>query len=163
MKRSQTGFGALAAVVVLVLLALLAAAVVRLSAASQGAIAQEVQAARAQAALRAGVDWGLYQLFRGAWAGCAAGQGQTLNLQAEVGSNVSVSCNAAASYNEGQLANGAARRVRVIRLIVVACNAANCPDNSAAAGAQYVERMRELTISECTLEPDGATWGACPF
>ena len=92
MKRS-TGFGAVAAMVVLVLLALLAAAVVRLSVGSHTAIAQEIQAARTQAALRAGVDWGLFQLIRstGAWLGCSTPQTQTLEL---VGSNATVACSA---------------------------------------------------------------------
>lgn len=162
-QQQQRGLGALAAVVVLVLLALLAATVVRLSSASQSASAQDVQGARAQAALRAGIDWGLYQLFRGTWQGCSSAQSYTLNLTADIGANVTVSCSGTTTYNEGLLSNGSARRVRVIRLMAVACNAASCPDNSAAARPQYVERMRELTVSECTQEPAGASWGACPF
>jgi len=161
MRRAQLGLGALAAVVVLVLLALLAAAVMRLSTASQGAVAQELQAARAQTALRAGVDWGLFQLFRGAWAGCSPAQSQLLAVDSNY--NAMVSCSAGGIYNEGLLSDGTPRQVRVIRLTVVACNSASCPDNSAAAGPQYVERMRELTVSECTQEPAGASWGACPF
>ena len=150
----------MAALVVLVLLALLAAAVVRLSVGSHTAIAQEIQAARTQAAMRAGVDWGLFQIFQstGAWLGCGTPQSQTLEL---VGSNATVACSALAPYNEGEHADGTVRRVRVIRLTVVACNASACPDNAAAAGAQYVERMRELTVSECTQEPNGASWGPC--
>lgn len=162
MKKPQYGFGALAAVVVLVLLALVAAAVVRLSQASQLSMAQEAQAAQAQAALRAGVEWGLYQVFRGGWQGCAGGQSQTLDLRADGGNWVTVGCGAAATYKEGQLANGSARQVRVITLTAVACNAASgpCPNDGAAAGPHYVERMREVVVAECTQE-DG-TWGNCP-
>lgn len=162
MKTRVKGFGALAAVVVLVLLALLAAAVVRLSQSSQLGIAQEVQAAQAQAALRSGLDWGLYQLFRGGWQGCPAGASQTLDLRGNGGNWVTVACAAPATYKEGQLANGSARQVRVITLTAVACNAASgpCPNDGGAAGPHYVERMREVVVAECTQE-DGS-WGNCP-
>ncbi|MBH9551324.1 MSHA biogenesis protein MshP [Inhella gelatinilytica] len=162
MKPHQQGFGALAAVVVLVLLALVAASVVRLSQSSQLGMAQEAQAAHAQAAVRAGVDWGLYQVFRGTWQGCTGGQSQTLDLRAEGGNWVTVSCSAPSPYQEGQLGNGNARQVRVITLSAVACNApaGPCPDDGAAAGAHYVERAREVVVAECTQE-DGS-WGNCP-
>ena len=70
MKR-QHGFGAIAAVLVLVLLAALAAAVVRLANTQQVGAAQEYNAARAAQAARAGIEWGLYQAFLGSWTTCA--------------------------------------------------------------------------------------------
>ncbi len=150
MRRHDQGLGALAALVVLVLLALLAASVVRLSVGAQAGTAQEVQGARAQAAVRAGIDWGLYMLLKAGWAGCSAvaPQSQTLDLRSETGFRVTVSCTGT-SYNEGETVPGTAATVRVYLLRAVACNgnAASCPDNAAATGAQYVERQREVTVS----------------
>lgn len=149
-RRAQQGLGALAAVVVLVLLALLAASMVRLSAGAQAGMAQEVQGARAQAAVRAGIDWGLYMVLKAGWSGCsaAAPQSQTLDLRSETGFRVTVSCTGS-SYNEGESAPGTAATATVYLLRAVACNgdAASCPDNAAALGAQYVERQREVTVS----------------
>ena len=148
--RPQSGFGALAAVVVLVLLALLAAAVIRLSSGAQQGIAQEVQAARAQAAMRAGVDWGLYQLLRGAWVGCSGGKTQDLDLRADHGVWVTVSCSAHGPFREGQNpATLAAVEKKIYELNVVACNApaGPCPNATAATSPQYVERARRLTVS----------------
>ncbi|MBB5204600.1 MSHA biogenesis protein MshP [Inhella inkyongensis] len=148
--RTQSGFGALAAVVVLVLLALLAAAVVRLSSGAQQGIAQEVRAARAQAAMRAGVDWGLYQLLRGTWVGCAGGKTQDLDLRADHGVWVTVSCSLHGPFREGQdPATLLAVEKKVYELSVVACSAAAgpCPNAAAAITSSYVERARRLTVS----------------
>jgi len=154
MKKPAQGLGALAALVVLVLLALLAASVVRLSVGTQAVSAQEVQGVRAQAAVRAGLDWGLYKLLHasGGWSGCGISfppLSQTLDLRAETGFRVTVSCTGN-RYNEGETVPGTAATRSIYLLRAVACNgsAASCPDNAAAAGAQYVERQRELTVSD---------------
>ena len=143
-SRSERGLGAIAAVVVLVLLAVLAAAVVRLSFSSQGIAAQALQAARAVQSARAGLDWGMHQVLFGAWVGCAGNLSQTLDLRSSNGMRVSVRCLSVSSYTESGVAQ------RVYLLDAVACNgaAASCPDNAAASGAQYVERKRQLLVSE---------------
>jgi MSHA biogenesis protein MshP len=147
-QRRQGGFGAIGAVVVLVLLAVLAATVVRLGSGSQASLAQDLQAARAQAAVRAGLDWGLFQVLKRSWVGCSAAQTQTLDLVADTGMRVTITCSGR-SYNEGETSPGAAKLVRVYRVQAVACNgSASCPDDAAAAGAQYVERARELTVTD---------------
>lgn len=148
-RRRQSGLGALAALVVLVLLAILAASIVRLSASSQASFAQEFQAARAQAGMRAGIDWGLYQLLKGAWIGCNGGLSQTLDLRSDLGVYVTVSC-ATSSYFEGESSPGVPKSLRVYTLTAVACNGSSgsCPDNTAAQGPQYVERKRILTVVE---------------
>ncbi len=146
--RIPRGLGAIGAVVVLVMLAVLAATVVRLSSGSQASLAQDLQAARAQAAVRAGIDWGLFQVLKGGWVGCSATQTQTLDLVTDTGMRVTVSCSGR-SYNEGESSPGVARVVRVYRVQAVACNgSAACPDNTAAAGAQYVERAREVSVTD---------------
>jgi MSHA biogenesis protein MshP len=148
-NRHQSGFGAIGAVVVLVLLAVLAATVVRLSSGSQASLAQDVQAARAQSAVRAGIDWGLFQVLKGTWVGCTAAQTQTLDLRSDTGMRVTVTCTGQ-SYAEGETSPGVTRTVRVYRLQAVACNGSSgtCPDNAAAAGAQYVERARSVTVTD---------------
>jgi MSHA biogenesis protein MshP len=139
----QRGLGAIAAIVVLVILAALAAAIVRLGTAAQQGSAQELQGARASLAARAGVEWGLYQAFKGSWTTCA-GASQTLDLTADTGMRVTVSCSSSA-YNDGQTDTGAARSVRVYTIDAVACNAAAaCPDATAAARTGYVERRRQV-------------------
>jgi MSHA biogenesis protein MshP len=144
----QRGFGAIGAVVVLVLLAVLAATVVRLSSSSQAGLSQDIQAARAQAAVRAGLDWGLFQVLKGSWIGCSATQTQTLDLSADTGMRVTVSCSGR-TYNEGESSPGVAKVVRTYRVQAVACNSGgSCPDNAAAAGPQYVERAREVTVTD---------------
>lgn len=147
-RRWQRGFGAIGAVVVLVMLAVLAATVVRLSSGSQAGLAQDLQAARAQAAVRAGLDWGLFQVLKGAWIGCTAAQSQTLDLSADTGMRVTVTCSGR-SYNEGESTAGVPKVVRVYRVQAVACNGSSaCPDNTAATGAQYVERAREVSVTD---------------
>ncbi|MBP7665832.1 MAG: MSHA biogenesis protein MshP, partial [Burkholderiaceae bacterium] len=57
-------------IVVLVLLATVAAAVVRFGQQGQTMVQQDVQGLRASAAARAGIEWGLYQALKGGWTSC---------------------------------------------------------------------------------------------
>ena len=141
--RIQRGFGALAAILVLVFLAALAAAVIRLSTGQQMGSAQEIGASRAAQAARAGIEWGLYQAFKGSWASCN-GASQTLDLSADLGMRVTVSCTSSL-YNEGESAPGVPQTVRVYTLDAVACNATTaCPDASRSTGPGYVERRLQI-------------------
>lgn len=145
--KAQRGLGAIAAILVLVLLAGLAAAVIRLSSAQQMGGAQEISAARAAQAARAGIEWGLYQAFKGGWSTCA-GASQTLDLTADLGVRVTVSCSHAA-FNEGESAPGVAQAVRVYRIDAVACNGTGaCPDAGRAASPTYVERRMQIHASD---------------
>lgn len=144
--RTQRGLGAIAAVLVLVALATLAAAIVRLGSASQAATAQDWLATRALLTARAGLEWGLYQALKGAWTGCS-GVTQTLDLSADAGMRVTVSCNSAL-YNEGESAPGVARQVRVFTLDATACSiASTCPDAAAASQPGYVERRLQVVAT----------------
>ena len=146
-RSPQAGFGAIAAIAVLVVLAGLAAALVRLGVGQQVGASQSLQAARAGLAARAGVEWGLYQALKGSWASCAAGTRQTLDLSADTGMWVSVSCSRS-SYNEGETSPGVPRVLTVWRIQATACNSsAGCPDASRAIGPNYVERQRETTAT----------------
>jgi MSHA biogenesis protein MshP len=141
----QRGFGAIAAVVVLVLLAALAATVVRLGSAQQLSAAQGLSTARANAAASAGLEWGAWQALKGSWTSCS-GASQTLDLSADTGMWVTVRCDSTA-YNEGETAAGAAAVLRSFTITATACNASSgCPDNSRAVQPGYVERVRQALL-----------------
>ncbi|MGM9489199.1 MSHA biogenesis protein MshP [Ideonella sp. YS5] len=144
---SQRGFGAIAIVLMLVLLAAIAAAVVRLANAQQIGSAQEQNAARAAQAARAGIEWGLYQAFKGSWTSCA-GASQTLDLSADLGMRATVSCSSSL-YNEGESAPGTPQTVRVYTVEAVACNGSgSCPDASRVSSPTYVERRLQIQASD---------------
>jgi MSHA biogenesis protein MshP len=146
--KGQRGFGAIMAIVILVILASLAAAIVKFGSVQQATSAQDILSARAWQAAKAGNEWGLYQALQpaGIWNVCA-GATQTLDLSAATGFWVTVTCNSTA-YNEGETCTpGCAQaQIRVFRIDAVACNsAAGCPAAAAIATApNYVERMREV-------------------
>lgn len=160
--NGQRGFGAIAAIVVLVILAVLGSAIVAFSTNQQVTSAQDVMSIRAWQAARAGNEWGLFQALQpaGIWtegaaadpcpAAGALGAGvmrtATLDLVADTGFNVAVT-GECWRYNEGESFNldGTVRTlttVRVYRIAAVACSSAVCPDSAAAAGMGYVERRR---------------------
>ena len=147
MKRGERGLGAITIIVVLVLLSGVAAAIVRLNGAAQTTATQELLATRAEQAARAGLQWGLYQAFKGSWTACA-GVSHTLDLSAENGMRVTVSCGSTL-YNEGESAPGTPHTVRVYTLDAVACNAASsCPDNTRVARPGYVERRWRIHATD---------------
>jgi MSHA biogenesis protein MshP len=142
LRACMRGFGSIAILVVLVMLAALAAAVVRLSAGAQTSSALDTLSTRADQAARAGAEWGLYQAFKGSWTACA-GASQTLDLRADMGMVVTVTCTSA-TYNEGETSPGVPKVLRVYTIDAVACNSSTCPDNSRPAQGNYVERRRQV-------------------
>lgn len=158
MSRQQ-GFGAIAAIIILVILAGLSAALVSIGTTQQTTAAQDVMSARAWQAARAGNEWGLYQALKGGWkegaasdlcpAGGALGNGTpvsgVLDLTADTGFHVTVT-GECWRYNEGETVPGTPKTVLIYRIKAVACPAATCPasgaDLAAVAGAGYVERTR---------------------
>jgi MSHA biogenesis protein MshP len=144
-RALQQGFGVIAALVVLVLLAGLAAAVVRIGSGQQMAAAQGLEASRATWAAASGIEWAAYQALKGGWSNCS-GQTQTLDLSADLGMRVTVSCSSLA-YSEGETSPGAPQTVRTYTLTATACNApTTCPDNTRAVQPGYVERVRQATL-----------------
>jgi MSHA biogenesis protein MshP len=143
----QRGFGAIAAIVVLVILAVLSAAMVSFSSVQQIGSAQDVMSAKAWQAARAGNEWGLYQALKGTWSSCS-GASQSLDLTADTGFHVTVSCDSWL-YSEGESAPGVAHTVRVYRIKSVACPAATCPATDiTVAGPGYVERTRVVLATD---------------
>jgi len=135
------------AIVVLVVLATLAAAVVRFGGVAQTTSTQSLLSARASQAARAGTEWGLYQALKGTWTACS-GASQTLDLTGSTGFRVTVSCDAR-TFNEGESAPGTPRVVRIYTIDAVACSSnVSCPDDSAAASLTYIERRRQVHASD---------------
>lgn len=141
------GFGAIAAIVVLVVLAALSAAVVRLGSVVQSGTALDLLGARAQQAAGAGIEWGLSQAFSGGWSNCSNAS-RTLDLTTDHGVMVTVTCNSR-SFSEGEASTGGARNVRIYTLDATACNSNTaCPDATRAATETYVERRRQVQATD---------------
>jgi len=144
--RRLRGLGALAALVVLLLLSSLAAAIVRLGWTEQTHFAQDVDTSRAVQTANAGIQWGLYQVFKGSWSVCATPT-QTLDLRSTTGFMVTVTCSYT-DYSEGESSAGTPQNVRLYVLDATACNTATtCPDNSRAGQPNYVERRMRVQVT----------------
>lgn len=140
MNAGQRGFGAIVAIVILVIMATLAAGLARLGTTQQATSTQDILSARAWQAARAGGEWGLYWALRNG--SCANATG-TLDLRATTGFSVSVSC-ASKIFNEGEASPGTPRAITTYTIDAVACNSAACPDAALAATPGYVERARQV-------------------
>lgn len=135
----------IAVIAVLVLLAGLASAVVRLGIAQQSSQTQSLLAGRATWAAAAGLEWGAWQALKGSWSACS-GASQTLDMSADTGMWVTVTCQSTL-YNEGESVPGTAATVRSFTITATACNASTgCPDNSRAVQHGYVERVRQAVL-----------------
>lgn len=161
MKR-QSGFGVIAVIVVLVMLAALAGGLVALGSTQSVVLSQDVLSARAEQSARAGVQWGLFQAFNGtaAWDGASCDTAtlgnptfnapvrSTINMAAINGFQVTVECGSAI-YRDGETGSSPPnnhRMVRVYQIRAFACpvGATPCPRNDGTtAGFGYVERRRE--------------------
>lgn len=139
-RYRQTGFGVIAALVIMVLLASLAAVVIRTSTGQQAASGQDITATYANQAARAGVEWGLYQALTSS----TCNTNQVLNFTTQNGFTVVVNCTQT-NFNEGVNATGAAIGKTIYVIDSIACNAAACPNAAAAARGDYVERRRMAT------------------
>jgi MSHA biogenesis protein MshP len=148
---ASRGLGAIAALVVLVLLASLAAAIVRLGWTQQTTIAQDIDSARASQSAQAGIQWGLYQVFKGSVPGTCPAATQSLDLRSQTGHVVTVTC-AYTDYNEGETSEGVNKTVRLFTLEATACTtsavtATACPDATRVASPYYVERRMRVQVT----------------
>jgi MSHA biogenesis protein MshP len=148
--KPQQGLGAIAAIVVLVILSSIAAGVIKLGWVEQTNFAQDLQGARGSQAAMAGVEWGMFQALKGTWTSCA-GASQNIDLISSHGFMVTVTCNSTL-YNEGQASDGTtASTVRLYTIEAVACTTSSgtsCPDATRASGVNYVERKRQAQITD---------------
>ena len=158
MNQRQSGFAYIAAIVLLIVVAGVCAAVLRLSGTQQATVNQGLLGARANLAARAGIEWGIHRASNGVCSTAA----QTLgDFVAASGFTVSVICTPL-TFNEGESAPGVAIGKTIYEINAVACNgAAAClpvpTDAAIVARPDYVERRRMATI--CTV--DGAPAADC--
>ena len=138
MIARERGFGAIVAIVIVVILATISAALVRLGTTQQVTSTQDILSARAWQVARAGNEWGLYWALRNN--SCAVASG-TLDLRATTGFSVTVTCNSR-TFNEGETAPGVPLVTTTYSIEAVACNSVACPDAAAAATPGYIERKR---------------------
>lgn len=138
------------AMVIVVMLAVLASALVRLSWSSQSTAAANALSARARQAAKAGAEWGLYQALRNS--SCVAST--TLDLHATDGMWANVSCSST-DYTEGVGNDGSTdRTVRLYTVVVVACNSVTaCPDASRVTQPGYVEREARVSATSVYTQP----------
>ena len=157
--RAQSGFAYIAAIVLLVVVAGMATALLRLTGTQQSTVNQALLGAKASLVARAGIEWG-FRL-------CPTTSGMTdlSQFKSETGFNVSVDCQFT-DYQEGERASGqtsVSQVKRIVQIRAVACNgsAARCPDANAniVAGAEYVERARMATM--CLVLNAGVPDGPC--
>lgn len=155
-RTNQRGFGAIMAIVVLVILALFGAAMVTVGTVQQVTSAQDLLVANAWQTARTGNEWGLCKARNKLkWTpttgeNCDAGtQSAELDLTAQTGFRVTVTCTPSQLYNEGETVPGTDKTVRIYTILAVACNAAACPDkNATAANPGYVERSRRVQVTD---------------
>jgi len=142
-RMRQSGFAYIAAVLLLIVVAGISVAMLRLSTTQQQTVNQNLLGVRASLAARGGIQWGLYQLRANA---CFTGQTLT-DFVADTGFRVQVSCSVR-SFNEDESAPGAAIVKHAYRIEAVACNAGSCPATTGAdvTRPDYVERRRVATV-----------------
>ncbi len=139
----QSGFAYIAAVLLLVVVAGVCVALLRMTGAQQATVDSALLGARASLAARGGIEWGFYQLRNG---GCEA-ERTLADFAGDSGFQVTVRCKAK-DFNEGEDSAGKPVLKRMVQLEAVACNgAASCPSTDPAVVARpgYVERRRVAT------------------
>lgn len=129
-RSQQRGLGAIAAIVILIILAGLAAFMANLSSSQQLGGSLDVQGSKAFVAAQSGTEWGLYQAIKATPASCAA----STNLGTIDGMFVTVTCTASAVPEQGSSAS----------FYAITATACNLPAGTSCPGATgnplYVER-----------------------
>ena len=101
MPRSVRGFALIPALFLIVVLGALAVVAIRVGTGQQHAVTMSLQEARALAAARAGIEWGVYRALNGS---CAANSTLSLSEAALNGFTVVVGCTAT-TYSSGAATN----------------------------------------------------------
>ena len=144
--NSQHGFGAILAIIVLVIMAGLAATLVSVSTTQQLTSAEDAQSAKALEVARTGTDIGLFNALSSH--GSHSCSTQTVDLTATTGFRVTITCNAL-SYNEGNSAPGVPIPITIYQITAVACNSTTiCPPVVSMANSPgYIERQRQVSAT----------------
>lgn len=139
----QRGVTLVTAIFLVTVLAMLGAFVVSVAGFQQKSSQLDIQGARATQAARAGIEWGAYQVLRGANvppAGCFAATNLTFAGTSMSGFTTTVSCNRT-SHTE------LVTTFTTDQIVAVACNAPPCP-NPAPAIADYIERQISTIVGQ---------------
>ena len=149
-RRRQSGFAYIAAVVLLVVVAGICVAMLRMTGTQQTTVDSALLGARAGLAARGGIEWGFYQLRKGS----CEGERTLADFAGDSGFLVTVRCTKF-PFNEGEDSAGAPLVKETVQLEAVACNVgAACPGaGGAVASPGYVERRRVATA--CTMGTAG--------
>ena len=147
MNAGQRGFGAIVAIVILVIMATISAALVRLGTTQQVTSTQDILSARAWQTARAGNEWGLFRALSPS-ASCVGVAGTTLDLRATTGFSVTVICTSN-TFKEGEKSTGGSCVTTTYSIEAIACNfpvvgTTECLNNPQAATPGYVERKRQV-------------------
>lgn len=150
----QRGFAYIAAVVLLLVVAGISVALLRLTSTQQSTVNQGLLAARANQAARAGVEWMIYRIANDGGATACPLPADLADFRADTGFRVRVTCatrlvgTVPTGFNEGESAPGTAIVKHIYQVNAIACNgaAATCPDNASVSAPDYVERRRTATV-----------------
>ena len=169
----QTGFAYIAAIVLLVVLAGMAVAMLRLTTTQQSTVNQALLGAKASLAARGGLEWAFHTMNANCPAEPAVATIQRTEFRPDSGFHVTVTCSFR-DYNEGQRMappppGGAASQTstpqvkRIFRITATACNGSGgtCPDAGSVTGADYVERARTATLCVIPIANPGGSFSGC--
>lgn len=151
----QRGFGAVMAIVVLVILAALAAALTRFGTVQHLTAAQDVLAVRALAAARSGIEEGLYRALINDQCPPDSSTSWQRDLTADTGFHVSITCAASPLFHEGENTPGVPKALTVYTITATACNmptGSGCPNKDAVTSPGYVERQLQTVATN--VDPD---------
>ncbi len=141
--RRQRGVSIITAIFLLSVLAMLGAFLVSVAGFQQKSSQLDIQGVRAAQAARAGIEWGAYQVLRGANvppAACFGATNLTFAGTSMSGFTTTVSC-ARTAHTE------LVTTFTTDQIVAVTCNAPPCP-NPAPAIADYIERQISTTIGQ---------------
>jgi Tfp pilus assembly protein PilX len=146
-SSSQGGFAYIAAVLLLVVVAGIAVALLRLTDTQRSTVNGALLGAHANLTARAGLEWA----FRDLPNRCAQTPVTLNDFSDATGFRVRVACTSSLFTEGDQPAPGTAsgtepRTIRIYRIEAIACNAADCPDGNSVARPDYVERARIATV-----------------
>jgi len=144
--RRSAGVGIVTAIFLLVVLAGMGVAAVRIFNAQQAGSSLDLDGARAYQASRAGIEWGLFQQLRNN--SCTGGNGTTfaMPLDSTLGNfTITVTCTAIPGLADS---NGNALATMRWRIVSVACNqpvGGRCADDTGSS-PDFVRRRLEVQV-----------------
>lgn len=131
--------------IVVVFATILGTALVTISSAHQVGSGLDIQGSRAYYAARAGLEWGMYHVLRGAVGACGNIHNQSIDFSGNLsGFRATLACNESPDnpHNEGGV------EVRMYAITSTACNATSCTSAPVPTPLGYVNRELRVTVSK---------------